>query len=343
MRYRRTEISAAVHRQRGAALVVAMLIFALCASLVVAMQSEFTRFFQRSANILQQEQVSAYLRLGEELAKTVLMRDYDQDQLANRYRDDLTEEWAQNAPPQLLDNAELRGFLSDLQGRFNLNRLGERPEAQPGERKFTSAQAQFIRLLQTFQEPRVSDFEAIAITDAVGDWIDSDRSPFRDGAEDDYYAGLSPSYRAPHRPMASVSELRAVKGMTPQLFEALRPFVTVWPQEPAPLNIHTAELPVLRSIGDLEDLAPLSLSDGEQLVEYRNSVGFVDMEDFYAQGPLADRPEVRTAMSGLLGERSDYFLVTVQVTVADRVQRLYSVLDRKQRRVNTIARVSGSL
>ena len=40
-------------RERGAALVVALLVFALSASLIVAMRAEFTRFFTRSTNLLE--------------------------------------------------------------------------------------------------------------------------------------------------------------------------------------------------------------------------------------------------------------------------------------------------
>ena len=46
------------HHQRGAALVVAMLVFALCTALVVAMKSEFQRFYQRTANVLLADQAA---------------------------------------------------------------------------------------------------------------------------------------------------------------------------------------------------------------------------------------------------------------------------------------------
>ncbi len=53
-----------------------------------------------------------------------------------------------------------------------------------------------------------------------------------EGAEDEYYAAQTPAYRAANRPMSSVSELRAVAHMTPEIYRALLPWVTVWPQEP---------------------------------------------------------------------------------------------------------------
>ncbi len=83
----------ALRRQRGAALIVAMLVFALATALVVAMKSEFERFYQRSANILLEEQAQAYLRGAEELAGLVLLADYDQDKTRGVPRDDLSEAW----------------------------------------------------------------------------------------------------------------------------------------------------------------------------------------------------------------------------------------------------------
>ena len=91
-------------RQRGAALVVAMLVFALSTALVVAMKSEFNRFYQRSANVLLAEQAQAYLRGAEELAAMALLLDYDQDKARTAARDDLNEIWASARTPYALDD-----------------------------------------------------------------------------------------------------------------------------------------------------------------------------------------------------------------------------------------------
>jgi general secretion pathway protein K len=48
-------------------------------------------------------------------------------------------------------------------------------------------------------------------------------------------------------------------------------------------------------------------------------------------------------MRGLLGERSSYFLMRAEAQVAERRMRLYSVLERRNRRVTAVARASGSL
>lgn len=333
--------------QAGAALVVAMLVFAICAALIVAMQREFILFYQRGANSLQAEQGYAYLRGAEELATLALVLDYDSDKQRDIPRDDLEEIWAQPPTPYGLDEGGwLMGGLEDLQGRFNLNSLAgsvsrQGGEAAQGNERFTPAQAQFIRLLQTLEEPIVSQQEAIAITRSVADWIDTDSNTSPDGAEDDFYFSQTPPYRAANRPMSSVSELRSIANVTAELYAVLAPMVTVWPQTPLPLNIHTAPAQVLRSINADDLLEPLSEADAQGLVEQREESGFLDKADFLAHPVFADKPMDKVAE--LLGESSAYFLLSARVEIADRELQLYSVLQRQQRRVESLVRASGSL
>jgi general secretion pathway protein K len=333
-------------------MVVALLVFAVCTALIVAMKSEFNRFYQRGANLFLGEQAYAYLRGAEALAGMALVADFDADKDSRQPKDTLRELWAQPTAPYALDDGGwLAGSLKDLQGRFNLNALsatastgaGQRAGERSTEPAFTPAQEQFIRLLQALGEDSVSQREAISITRAVVDWLDSDSRPQPDGAEDDFYYGRTPAYRAANRPMSSVSELLAVANVTPQLYRALAPLVTVWPQTPAPLNVHTAPATVLRSINADKELEPLTESDGEALVDYREENGFTDIDDFLANQVFSGRAQQMTGIRGLLGERSSWFLLEAEVEVADRRMRLYSILERRKRRVEAVARAGGSL
>jgi len=331
-----------VGRQRGAALVLALLIFAISAALIVAMRGDFERVYQRAGGIFFAEQSEAYLRGAEGLASLALLVDYDQDKQKDTRQDTLQDIWARKATPYPLDEGGwLAGDLEDLQGRFNLNLLAARP-SQEGENppRFTPAQAQFIRLLIAVGEPEVDEIQAVAITQAVGDWEDTDSEPRPDGAEDDYYAGLTPAYRAANRPMASVSELRAVRGVTPEIYQLIAPWVTVWPQQGGTLNIHTAPVEVLRSLGPSDSLVPLSESDAVSLVGYRCSNPYGSLDEFLQQPAFAafsDRMD-----RGLLGETSEYFLLRAQADVAGRSTRLYSVLQRENRQISVLSRTTDA-
>jgi len=343
-----------VANQRGAALIVAMLVFALATALVVAMKGEFNRFYQRSANLLLEEQAQAYLRSAEEVAGTALLADHDQDKLRGLQRDDLTEAWypdpAAPPPTQPLDEGWMSGRLEDLQGRFNLNHLAVQPSAQEAAtNSLTPAQQQFIRLLQALGEPEVSEQDAILITQSVSDWLDADFESRENGAEDEYYGAQTPAYRTANRAMYSVSELRAVANITPQIYRALAPWVTVWPREPATLNIHTAPAMVLRSINADKDLSPLSEAEGASLVESRGDTSvprqsnFKDKSAFFTDPVLAGKSANMAGIKALVGETSNYFLLDAEVEVAGRNMRLYSVLDRSGRKISALYRVSGSL
>lgn len=189
----------------------------------------------------------------------------------------------------------------------------------------------------------MSQQQAIALTESIGDWLDGNTVAGRDGAEDDYYVTLTPAYRSANAPMASVSELRAVAHMTPDIYRALRPWVTVWPREPGTLNIHTAPPAVLRSINADDDLSPLSESEVQMLLAQRSESGFADVEDFLASPVFAERQADMQGIRALLGEQSCCFLLDATVKVAERNLHLYSVLERRQRSVRALARSTGSL
>ena len=111
-------------RQSGAALVVALLIFALCAALLVSIEKEGQLFYQRMANGFQGQQTYAYLLGAEQLAFNLLQLDNELDAQTEVPRDTLMEVWAEQSPPYPLDEGGyLVGRLEDLEGRFNLNTL----------------------------------------------------------------------------------------------------------------------------------------------------------------------------------------------------------------------------
>ncbi len=168
-----------------------------------------------------------------------------------------------------------------------------------------------------------------------------DDEPRVNGAESTFYAGLRPSYRPANGPMVSVTELQAVANVTPELYAALQPLVTVWPRTPEGINIHTAPREVLRAMNVDGNLQPLSLAEGEELCRERRESGFESAQTFLQRPHLAG--DINAGVAGLIGETSNYFLLLSQVEIADREQRMYSVLRRQQRSVDVLRRRSASL
>lgn len=96
--------------------------------------------------------------------------------------------------------------------------------------------------------------EANEIAYSVADWKDSDSSLSHPdyGAEDDYYEDLDLPYDCKDHIFESLNELLLVRGMTQELFERIKPFVTI--HGSGAVNINTATREVLYSLGMDESL-----------------------------------------------------------------------------------------
>ncbi|MDX1498217.1 MAG: type II secretion system minor pseudopilin GspK, partial [Salinisphaeraceae bacterium] len=153
------------------------------------------------------------------------------------------------------------------------------------------------------------------------DWVDTDIEPrFPEGAEDDYYLGLTPAYRTANRPFTSVSELLLVRGVTREIYQKIAPFLSSLPPD-TPININTAPPEVLASLSP-----EVSLEEVGPLVTKREKTAYEDPQDFLAEEVFAGREingsEVSTSTS--------HFLLQAQAIVGTTRITLYSLLFRDQ-------------
>ena len=362
--------------ERGAALVVAMLVFALVAALMVGLQRDFTLTLQRGTHQLFSEQVWAYLIGAEELAAVALQADSRADARAEVAADHLREVWAQPPTPYPLEaGGWMSGGIEDLQGRLNLNLLAEAhsggqatPNASDGgdtedtaeelaadnppqqtatapsddpTKRWNATQKMFIRLLQALGEASLPLEEAMALTDAVTDFIDRDAERRLNGAEEGDYRYADYPYLPANRTLASVSELRAVRGMTEPVYRALAPLVTVWPEMSGRLNILTCPLPVLRSVNGDDQLSPLDEIEAQRLDELRREGEIGTVADLLAD-PAFEGQSIGQ-LEPFLDIRSDWFLLDATVELVERERHLFSVLYRAPDRTVAVFRSEGEL
>ncbi|MGH8530609.1 MAG: type II secretion system minor pseudopilin GspK [Nevskiales bacterium] len=306
-------------RQRGVALITALLIVALAALLASGMLNTQNLSIHRSGNLIAQEQAWWYAIGAENWASKVLERDQQDNQT-----DDLTEDWATALDFLPVEGGFLKGEVSDQQGLFNLNNLAGTSQEQ--------AALQLGRLL-TYIEG-VDAFIAPALAKAITDWIDiGTEADSADAAEDDYYLSLRQlPYRTANRPLASVSELRLIRGITPEIYGALEPYVTALP-DTTPINVNTAPPEILAS------LAPeLTREAMQPLIAKRETEPFKDAAQFLAEPVFAGRQ----IESELLSVDSNYFQLQVTATVGTTRVTLYSLLRRDQGGVETARRSRDS-
>ncbi len=309
-----------LRRQRGVALITAVLIVALGTILAV---SVFFRSFldqRRSATLFALDQAYEVALGAEAWAADFLRRD-QQDSKTDHFG----ESWAQPLPPLPLDDGgTVEGRLEDMQGRFNLNNLlfadGTTNE---------DAVKQLARILATL------DLEPAWAT-AMADWIDFDTQPgFPDGAEDSVYTSLTPPHRAANMPITRASELMVLDGFGAERYARLAPYVTALPVG-TKLNVCTAPGIVLDAL--TEGVREFGLNP-EDLAKRRTDACFPTLNEL--QGALGD--EEYNKVKDSLTESSNYFRANVWVTIGTTQFTLYSLLARgTQGPVRTILRSFGS-
>lgn len=291
-------------KQAGVALLTAILVLALAAIAATSIAANHELSIRRTENIVFGSKVWSYLHGGEAWAKVILARDLDDE---NEY-DATTEAWATELPALPLPGGYISGKLTDEQGKININNIiiGD-----------SVNQATRVRLERLFslleQDP--------AIVQAIIDWIDPDVQALPpDGAEDDYYIGLEQPYLAANQPMMHISELRLVKGMTQETYDAVSPYLTVLPNNTAtPINVNTAPAPVLAAI------APqLSISGAESIITEREQEPFESTQAFLANSLLQGND---TNSQGLT-VRSSFFNLETEVKIGNSLVKVNSLLHR---------------
>lgn len=296
----RRNLELSSRRERGVAVLTAMLVVTIGTILAVNLMWQSTLDQRRTAAALASDQGLMYA-LGAEAWAADILR---QDLVDSIDSDHLAEQWALEIPPLPIDGGFIVGRLEDLQGRFNLNNLvtaeGEEDEVMRG---------QFERLLSVLEiDPLLAG--------AVVDFLDPDIDiRFPNGGEDEAYAATDPQYRTPNTMITSPSELMAVAGFDQESYARLAPYVTALPTGTT-LNVNTASEPILASLSD-----DIDLSLAASLVSERAGADFANVETAF-QGIVSE--EMLPRISGV----SDHFLLTGTVTIGTTTLTMRSVLQR---------------
>lgn len=289
-------------RQRGIALITALLVVSLAVIAATAVVVAGNIAIHRAATLAETERASWYAIGVEAWVKTILQRDFED----NPKVDGLTDDWARPVDYLPVDEGFLRGQIVDLQGRFNLNNF-----ATADPEKLKNYTEQFERLLASIEG--IDPSAARLLSQTIHDWIDADQEPLPpDGAEDDFYLTLDPPYRTANRPMQSVTELLAVKGVTRELYQKLLPYITVLPQVDTTINANTAPELLLRAL--VENPGP----DFDLFLRKR------------VEEPVSQVPEdvQAGAAKGSFDVKSSYFLLQAEATIGNSRVALYSLYYR---------------
>jgi general secretion pathway protein K len=354
-------------RQRGVALIIALILVALATILATKLGYDSWLERRRAIGIIAVEQAVHFGMGAEALAADVLASSQYGTQTAGQGSQGvvqnvqnssqnsgqnttqnagqsgattLAQPWAQPTQPLPITPENdpegepigtLQGAIEDMQGRFNLNNLAHVIVG------LNNQQQQDPQPLQQFQRLLVSVGLEPKWAGIARDWIDADDIPGTpDGAEDTVYTSQNPPYRTGNWPMTSPTELMNMPGFGAERYRKIAPYVTALPTAIAKINICTAPALVLESLAD--NLSGEYSGNPAALVTGRKSGCFPDMPTFtntLGANAATVTPYVSTT--------SNYFRLTTRVTLGTTQFTLYSLLWRSNGKVTPLLRTFGTL
>lgn len=293
-------------REEGAALLAVLLLVALIATLAALAMDRLGLATHLASNARSIDQARAYAFGAEAL--TGLIVDDLTDRSSGSVR--LPAGWREEARTIPVEGGIIHARIHDGGNCFNLNSLVE-GSASSGWKARQQGMVRFLTLLEIIG---VTESHARPIVAAATDWIDSDGEPQPFGAEDRTYANAAVPYRTANNLMVDPSELRTVAGVTPEIYQRLRPWVCTLPtQEPAVLNVNILQPEQAPLVAMLYD-GRLGLSQAAALLRDRPPGGWTSSQQFL-QSPQVN---ALASVSGLANEvdvRTHWFTLDLDVTL----------------------------
>jgi general secretion pathway protein K len=332
--------------RRGIALIVVMLSVFVLSVLAGAFAYSMKVETKLALNANNQSDLDWIGRSGVEYARWILAQ-------AKCPYDSLNQKWAGGPGSPCETNGPLADVsLTDFHigdGVFSL-------KITDLERKINVNTADEATLEQVMRVIGADANESPSIVDGILDWIDPDDNARVDGAESDYYQGLTPPYNAKNGPIDDISELLLIKGIRddPEIYSSeyaniqrvdrfgnpIPPHTyaaylvdVLTPISTGRVNINTASSTVLQMIPGID------AATAEQIIKVRSGPDGVDGTDddtpFASVGELATVGLPQSASPQLnhyCTTRSSTFEVEVDASIGGSKQTYYAIIGRNNPR-----------
>jgi general secretion pathway protein K len=315
-------------RQRGIALLVAIVMFAIATTVAAAITYNKAMAARRAAATFTLEQALQAGMAAEALAAIALEDD------GKNAKTSPDNAWAEPFGPVEIEGTGIwiQAQIEDLTSRFNLNTLVK--WQGPPDNLFVTNLEQvqvFRKLLDSLKiDPNYADL--------LVDWIDTDIAPqATQGGEDTLYLTQSPPYRPPNTFIVHPSEILALPGFGPERYALLAPYISALPTD-VKINPCTASGLVLDvAMNDPQNDQEFQLQDMPSL---RKSGCYPTATVF--TGRIGDA-NLKAQAQARVDEKSSWFRLRTNIRIGTAEFVLYSVLFRQQNnRVRTVQRSFGS-
>jgi general secretion pathway protein K len=288
-------------RQQGLALITAVLVVAIVATVATTLALGEQVWLRQAQNVNDRAQAESLRQGALGYAAILLARDAAQSQT-----DNLGELWAKPLPPLPVENGMIAFAVIDAQSRFNLNNLVQNGAPNP----------ESIKMFQNLLTAQKLD---PGLSDALRDWMDPNSNTRSGGATDTEYLNLPQPYRAANQPLSSVDELRLVKGFTAAVVEKLRPYITALPLSTT-VNVNTADEQVLAALF----IDPPATTVLQPLLDNRVTKPFENAGQFAQALPAG----TKLLQQSLYNVKSDFFLVTIDIRIGRLQRRTEALIQR---------------
>ncbi len=315
-------------KQKGAALLIVLLLAATLSFVALSAMELTTRAAARTINVNARGE-SLWRAFAVETLILAAVEEIVSDESAVMSLDD---PWATDPVEFPFDEGGARVFLTDGGACFNVNSLG----ASYGEGDGEEGGGEFTRLAGHLG---IGEFDAAALAQMIGDWVDDDTNRRPQGSEDEYYTALPSPYRTGNQPMASISELRAVRGVTRELYGTLKPYLCALNSgAPSVINVNMLSerhAPVLAAaLGPA--VTPQMAAD---LISARPPGGWTSVDVFLQTAPIGDL-DIQS------GDRfavvSRYLIARAEIVYDTALLEMTSVIDTQGGGAKVLSRRLGA-
>lgn len=253
------------NKDRGAVLLTTLLVMAIMAALTVAIMDDIRLALKRTLNVSEYAQADWYVRGAEDYVADVLTQQLGSVEANAR------NQILESINPILLplDDGMMTLNIRDGSHCFNIGSLTNTEGVVN-----TLASGQLLQLFEVIGVP-LNTSEVLRAR--ILDWVDADNQPQSGGAEDGSYLRRNPPLLPANSLLASTMELRAIEGVTEEIYQIIRPWLCVGePHTPSQFNIDTAKpwhAPLLASYMGGIDTLPLV----QRLILERPASGYGDI------------------------------------------------------------------
>lgn len=325
-------------REEGAALLSVLLLVAVMAVLAATLLERVSLATSLAANGAANAQARAFARAAEAIASVqiadLIARDSGQTTLAGGW---------QGAPRALpVPGGAGTARVVDGGNCFNLNSMvTAMPGPTPAETVLTANPAAVQQFVTLAVSVGVGSGDAARVAAGLADWIDTDSIPAPQGAEDAAYAGRDVAMLPANRFVADISELRVIAGMTPEIYERLKPWLCALPAAGlSPINVNTltpAQAPLLAMLFD----GRLPTEAARSVIAQRPADGYGSAVRFWETNSVLAALNPPEAVKAQPQVKSRWFRMDVRLELAGAELRETALFDAQTNPVKLVRRSWG--